>query len=316
MRNLFAVLAALLFAACGGGPPGWAGRWTSTGTWDLSGPLGNGRTLGDSVTDLLVEQTVSLLGVPSLVEDKAQLALDGAIRTHVKAVVDPFAPAELTPGGVVYDPLAMTLAQVKVHSELTLSAGKLPKSVEGTETFTGFEYTYQGTPTELDATVLGKQGAPIVAEWSGKETSATELDIEPHDVSVQFSELVRRVTDRIIDAAGQTALKNQVVNAIACDQIVARVAASGNLTVTVAEQSYTLTSTQLRSACDTAVPIVSERVLGLIKVDSQVVVGGKVSYSATRLQSGAGHGGLVTVAPAAIAPRLGVSFTAARPAPK
>lgn len=314
MRTRSLLFVSLLLCCACGGEPRWSGRYASTASWNLGGPLANGRTVGDSVTDLLVEQTVSLTGVPSLLEEKAQQALDALLRAPVKSVVDPLAPPELQPGGQVYEALALSLAQVRVESALELKAGRLPRSLGGVETFGAFEYTYAGTPYRLDAAALGAQGAPIVADWDGKESAADVLDVEPHAVELKFGELVQRIADRAVDAARQTELKNAIVAALTCDQVVARVVNGGpGVTITVADWSHTLSTQQLRDACNGAGPIIRERVVGLVKVDSKVELGGAVTFEGPgTLRSNDGFGGLVYVAPKALAPRVGVAFTAAR----
>jgi len=313
VRAVVVSLSLVWLAGCGGAPP-WSGTYASAGTWDLSGPLSNGRTVGDSAADLLVERTVSLIGVPSLLEGRAQQALDALLRAPVKEVVDPRVPPELRPGGSVYLALSTTLAKVDVESELELEGGVLPRSLQGRETFTAFEYTFAGTPHRLDASALGKQGVLAGANWSGKEATATSLEIDPHAVELQFGTLVQLIVDQVADATKQTELKNSLVAALTCDQVVSRVSkGSGGLTLTVGDWTHTLTDQELRTACDGAAPIIRERVVGLFKVDSPVEVGGTATYTPSgELRSAPSFGGLVLVAPKAIAPRVGVAFVAGR----
>jgi len=317
MRSKLLALFACALASCGGEPK-WVGQYTSAGTWDLGGPLANGRTVGDSVADLLVEQVISLVGVPSLVEDDVAKILDGAVRPAVKAVVDPNAPQELAPGGSIHDVLAMSLTQVKVESELQLETSYLPGSMKGVETFGSLELAHEGKTYRFDAKELSELGVVVNAEWKGQEKDGDVLEVDAHGIEIQFGELVKRLADALVDAAGQTRLKNEVKAAVSCEQIVARVAADGQgLAISVADWSKTISNDELHSACDQAVPMIEEQVLGLFKRDSTLEVGGKASFSAAsgELTSLDGFGGVVAVAPRPIAPRLAVQFTAKRTGP-
>lgn len=309
----FAVLACALVSC--GGEPKWVGKYTTAGTWDLGGPLANGRTVGDSVADLLVEQVVALIGVPSLVEDDAAKLLDAAVRPAVKAVVDPNAPKELAPGGSVHDVLALSLAQVKVESELELKTSVLPGSMKGTETFGAFEVVYEGKPYRFDAKELTALGVGVTAEWSGKEKDGDVLEVDAHGVEIEFGQLVKKLADLALDGASQIQLVGEVRAAVSCEQIVARIAADGTgLALAVGDWKKTVSNDELKTACDKAVPMIEERVLGLFKKDSTLEVGGKVSCASApgSLSSVEGFGGVVAVAPRPIAPRLAVAFTAQR----
>ena len=85
------------------------------------------------------------------------------------------------------------------------------------------------------------------------------------------------------------------------------------LTITAGDWKHTLTDQELRDACNGAAPIIRERVVGLFKVESPVEVGGAATYAPSgELRSDTSFGGLVLVAPKAIAPRVGVTFVAVR----
>jgi len=323
MRRLVALLFVLPWFGCGDGSPlsskdpPWVGQYAASGTWDLGGPLAGGRTVGDAVADLLVAQIVSLTGVPSLLEDKAHEYVDKAIREHVKAVVDPYVPADLAPGGSVYQVLAASLAKVDARSDIVLAEGLMPGSMKGSETFTALEYEHGGKTYKVTAADLGA-GVSIEAEWSGDESGDSTLEVKPHGVSIQFGALVQMVAAQVIDAAGQTDLKNQVQSAVACDQIVALIVGSGQgLEISLSDWSYTVDTADLTSACNSAATLLKDRALGMFALDSKLEVGGDVSWqasggTATGLTSAAGFGGILTVAPPAIAPRVTVAFSATR----
>ena len=318
IRVVSVLVLASVCAGCGGDDPPWIGKWAATGTWDVSGPLAQNRTVGDAVADILVEKIVGLTGVPSLLEDKTHEYVDKAIRDHVKSVVDGNAPAELSPGGSVHKVLAATLASVRAESTIELEEGLLPGSMKGNEIVTAVEYQHDNKAYRLAAAELAGAGVTIEAEWKGKEDGDNTLEVDQHGVEIHYGELVRRVADHVIDAAGQTKLKDDVHSAISCDQIVSLILGGGaGLKISVSDWSYTMSDADLKKACGDASTLVQSKVLGMFALDTLLEVGGKVTWSgdgeATGLQSASGFGGIVKVAPPAIAPRVTVSFTAKRP---
>jgi hypothetical protein len=309
-------LLSLLLASCGVvGEPRWTGTYAASGTWDLGGPLANDRTVGDAVADLFVGQLVEVLGIPSLLEDQAEGVVDKAVRPAVKAVVDPYAPPELSPGGSIYKVLGATLTQVKVESELTLEKDVLPGSMKGKEIFTSFAFEHEGKTYTLDAVELSKLGVDVTTEWKGKETQADQLQVDGHAVEIEFGELVQKMADQIVDVAGQAELKGEVKAAVSCDQIVANISKDGKgLTLAVADWSASLDDQQLKDACAKAVPMIDEQVLGLFSKDTTIELGGTATYDppAGELKSGEDFGGLIGIAPRPVAPRLHAAFTAKR----
>lgn len=316
MKTVHLALLSLFLASCGVvGDPHWIGTYSTSGTWDLGGPLANDRTVGDAVADLLTEQLVALLGIPSLVEDEAEGLVDKAVRPAVKTVVDPYAPAELSPGGSLYKVLGATLTQIKVESALTLEKDLLPGSMKGDERFTTFSFEHEGKVYALDAKELSRLGIDITAKWKGKETKADQLEVDGHSVEIEFGELVQRIADLLVDAAGQTELKGEVKAAISCDAIVANISQDGKgLSVKVGDWSSSLSDSQIKDACSKAVPMIEEQVLGLFSKDTTIELGGSAAYdaAASQLKSGEDFGGLIGIAPRPVAPRLKASFVAKR----
>jgi hypothetical protein len=136
-------------------------------------------------------------------------------------------------------------------------------------------------------------------------------------VKIQYGELVSRVASQVLDAAGQSALRDKVVAAVSCSQIVSGIlGGSGGFTITVASWSYTCPASDLEKACASAAEALKGRALGLFALDSRVEVGGNVTWKqpdgTIALRSGAGFGGVINVAPKAIAPRVTVAFSATR----
>jgi hypothetical protein len=317
-RTVAALVVVVVVAACNGEDTPWVGKYAATGTWDISGPLAGNRTVGDAVADLLVDEIVKLTGVPSALEDKTHEFVGKAIRDHVKSVVDGNAPAELAPGGSVTKVLAASLADVTATSSIELEEGLLPGSMKGRETVTSVAYRHEGKAYTLDASELAGAGVSIVADWEGDEEGDRTLEVDPHGVKIRYGELVSKVASHVVDAAGQGSLRSQVESALACDQIVTLVLGGGQgLKISVSDWSYSVGESDLKGACSSAAALLKDRALGLFALDSLLEVGGKVTWveeggKASELRSAAGFGGIVKVAPPALAPRVTVSFKATR----
>ncbi len=314
-RFLAVALAASLFC-CGDSTPPWAGTYSAEATWDLTAPLGGGRTVGDVVADVLVEQIVALLGVPSLLEDQIYGAVSKVVRAPVKAVVDGQIPPELAPGGDVYALLSTVLATLRSESTVVLEKGLLPGSMKGDETFSAFVFVHEGKTTRITVEELAGMGVTVSAEWGGREDGASTLAVDAHDVEIRFGELVRRVVTLLLDAAKQEQLKQQVLAAVGCEPIVKGIVGNGTgLTISVEDWSKSISTADLTKACGKGSDALAERVLGLFAVSAKVRVGGPVQWSgdpAATLKSGDGFGGVVLVGPAVIAPRTQVRLSAVR----
>src|SRR5688572_2890267 len=85
----------------------WPGVYAAHGVWDLSGPITAERTLGTVVTDLLVDQIVSLAGIPSLLVDEGRDVVRDLVGTKVKSLVDQSVPAPLRPNSDLMRKLAV-----------------------------------------------------------------------------------------------------------------------------------------------------------------------------------------------------------------
>lgn len=302
-------------------PPAWDATYSSSGTWDLSGPFSSGRTVGDAAAEIVIGQIVSLAGVPSLLEDKANKTLSDAFADDIAATVDANAPVELAPGSRLMQVLGTTLASVGIDSEITLEDGLLPLSVSGDENITQITYEHEATQYVIvPADLLPPSLVTIGARWKGSVDTSSQLEIDPHEVGIRYGELVRHVVTTVTDAAQLTTLQNQVAAAFDCGNIVSLILnGQTEITIDLVEWSYTMSATELDSACASGRSAAGDRVLGLFTVDSKVEVGGIVLLNDTngddvseRIENGAGFGGTLNVVPKAIAPRVQVVFAAER----
>jgi len=310
--TLATLLSPMVLAGCADAP--WAGTYTATGTWKLSGPLEGGRTLGDAAADLLLDQMASAAPVPSFLEEELKDWLGSQLREPVKAAVDAKAPKDLAPGGALTKLLGETLLSVQLDSTITLEGSS--DELEGTETVTALEYVIKGQPRRITASELAS-GASLSAVWAGEESGPGLLSIEPHALTLRYGDLVRRVLGDLVQASELSALDAQLQGALGCQTIVdAMLRGASGVKVTFVLWSYTFSAAELQSICAAAMSVAGSRALGQFALDSHVEVGGGVSWSATgtggELRSVAGFGGTVNVLPAAIAPKVTVVFTATR----
>jgi hypothetical protein len=304
---------------CGAGVDApWVGTYTTVSTWDISGPLAGGRTVGDAIADLLVDKIVGLSGVPSVLEEDAQELVSSLIRDDVKSAVDLYVPETLSPTGAMTVMLGETLANVTVESTLHLEEGLLPNSLEGSETIDKLTFEHEGILHDLlPLDLLADAGAEMEAEWSGSEDGETALEIDPHGVALQYGELVQRVALQLVDAAGLTQLKDDVAAAVDCNNVIADILdGEPAVELSVSSWSYSVDSTDLADACSSAQGLIGDRVLGMFARDSGVLIGGSLHIvggdPAEGLTSASDFGGIVNVAPAAIAPRIDVELDAVR----
>jgi len=320
MSKFISVATLLLLVSCGDDPV-WPGKYEVTGDWNLSGPLANNRTVGDAIADLVVEKIIGVAGVPGPLEDTVQELVDGNIRDDIKSVVDANVPAALAPTGSVTQALGASLADVRLESTLELEEGLLPGSVEGKEVVSALEYDNQGTTERVAPSELFPgAGIAMDAEWEGGEEDDGELDIDPHPLNIQYGELVAHAVSHVIDATGQQQLETDVLAAVDCTNIINGIlGGEASFDIGYDDFNVSLSTSDLAGACDAARALIEDRVLGMFALDTKVQVGGVVTYAdsngdgkADTLASGADFGGILTVAPDTIAPRVTVSFTATR----
>lgn len=304
---------------CNTKDPAWVGTYNLSGQWNLSGPLVGGRTVGDAVSDLLVEEIVNVTGVPSFAEDEVAQVVSSAVRSPVKNTVDANAPAPLAPDGMITAALASSLANVRVKSVLTLDTGLFPGSMEGHEVMSNIEFDSNGMSTEIPPKDL-LSGVTMEADWSGSEGDEGILKEKPHTVKIQFGEIVRRVAATILSDAEQQNMQDQVVTSVDCPQIVSDILGGGvTFEISVSKWSYSVSNAELETACEQTKNGVHSNVLGLFTSASFVEVGGNVSWSdsdyngqADRVSTEGPFGGMVSVAPEAIAPKVFLSFEGTR----
>lgn len=312
MRGLFLIVSVFV-TACG--DPPWVGKFDANATWNISGPLADGRTVGDAVADLLVGELVGALPAPDAILSRVQEAADALVRVPVKTLVDAAAPSSLQPDGAITLALQEALGSVLVESTLELEEATLD-DMEGTETLRRVTLTVGTETIELaPADLLGRAGK-LRAEWEGDEDDQG-LEVFDHEVPLHYGALVLRAAEELVDAQGLTELQAGVTAALDCAGIVADILdGKSGLTLSVAGWSHTIEAATFAATCDAVKSVAGERALGLFALDAGVTIGGKLtvkeSKSKVTLSSRAGFGGTVNVAPEVIAPKLEATMTAVR----
>jgi hypothetical protein len=310
--------------------PAWAGVHDATGLWDLAGPFTGGRTFGDAVAEMMVDEIVKRAGVPSALAGRAEQVVSALVADRVKAQVDLRAPAALQPHSPLMTKLALVFGSTEVASTISLRAGLRAGSVAGTEEIRSFTFGYQGARQTLAVGDLLAGATPpavtLAADWAGKEagTPADTLAIDQHAVSLRLGKMVLWVVDNVLHEQGAASLSESAASLIDCLALSALLLdGKDSFSFGVELASYTLTGATLREGCTAVTGLVKGRALGLFDLDAGVEVGGNVQHldldgdrRSDRLRSQAGFGGVVTkLLPGPLAPRVPVRFEAVRRPP-
>ena len=112
------------------GPPDWRGTYDVEGTWNLSGPFAEDQGLGWALSEIILGEVVSAVGVPSLLQESAQEKLSELVGGPLATVIEGHLPPEAGPDSPLVSALRASLATVQVSSGLQLEDGLLPGSVE------------------------------------------------------------------------------------------------------------------------------------------------------------------------------------------
>jgi len=311
-------------ATDGGGPTGplsWAGVYDADGVWDLSGPITAQRTLGDVVADLLIDQIVSLAGVPSAIEDQAKSVVRALVGGKIKSIVDAVTPAPLKPGSDLFTKLTAVLASAQVTSTIDVYPGSAAGSVEGSEELRAFKFTFQGRTATLPVGDLLERTVPLItlgAEWEGKQSGADVLVIDQHEFALRLGKMILWIVDNVLEEAGGPSLSQTAASVIDCNAITSAITGGkSSFSFGVGFLSFSVGTSSLNDGCRAATAAVAAKALGLFDMDAGVSLGGQVQALdddadavADRLKSLAGFGGSVT--DSAIAPRVAARFEAFR----
>jgi hypothetical protein len=308
-----------------GPPPGptiqlaYDGTYTLAETWDLSQPFGPDG-VGGVVADIMIEQAVSLAGVPSPLEDEARDLVADAVRQPIIDYVDGVVPDDVGSDSQTLATLKAILDDVDVGGTLALQASGDPDVFSGTHTITSIAVAHEATEYQVQmAELLAESGAVTVAgSFTGGATGATSISLGSHPLELRYGTLVEIVARDVlqIDTA---ALAQQAADALDCAQIVDRITTADTYEITIQGQGFSVPATALETACAAGVAEIREAALGLVRDDAGIRLGGPALLTdssgdgvADVVASGAGYGGAITALPLPFEPAVIASFTAQR----
>ena len=297
----------------GAQPIVYEGTYASEGTWDLSGPFAHGRTLGDVVVDVVIQQAIAHSNIPGPLKDDAEEALAGVLHDRASDLVDRQLPDDLGPDGDVIARLGEVFATVDVTTELTLEGGR------ATERLLALHVHHRGERVAIPLQALTRDGDDPLMVAADIDVRAQErgLELEPHTFEIHLGRLVQWLVEDvlIVDTAP---VREGIDRALDCDALVSRLT-QGALTLEVAGRTFDLEPRLLASGCEAARGQLTETVIGLTHKDTGVELGGAVLVDdsdgdglADLITSAPGYGGALTSVPGPLDPSVSASFTATR----
>jgi len=300
----------------------FAGTYSVSGTWDLSGPFGNGQTFGDHVGELMVHRIVTTLGVPALAEEDVKDAVRELAHQAIKDVVDANVPANLAPGGEVYDILAMTLASVKAEESILVTGTRPSINMSAKETVTKLLVPSAAGEIEIPLQDLKIDATDIVrieSEFTAKITSATTIEFEQHVMDMRIGQLLIWIIENLtnVNVQDQT---DALLATVDCAQFTSAVTGgSASVRVTVGNEDFDLDDSVITNQCNELKTKLAARILGIFDPDTKISIGGSVNAvdsdgdkAIDTLSSAAQYGGEFQVVGAAFNPAVSVSFSASR----
>jgi hypothetical protein len=303
------------------GPPpptiqvAYDGTYTLAESWDLSQPFGPDG-VGGVVADIMIDQVVSLAGVPGPLEDEAHDLVAEAVRQPIIDYVDSVVPDDVGSDSAVLAELKDIFDDVDVGGTLALQASGDRDVFSGTHTITSINVSgYQASMAEL----LVESGAVAIAgSFGGGATGPQHVSIGSHSIELRYGKLVEMVARDVLQI-DTDALAQQAADALDCAQIVDRITTGDSYEITVQGQGFDVTAIALETACTAAVAEIRASALGLVRDDAGIRLGGPALLTdasgdglADAVASETGYGGAITALPLPFEPAVIASFTAQR----
>ena len=310
-------------SACTVVKPGeWYGAYAIDGKWNLSAPLTAERGLGDVVAELVVEDALAFLGVPSFAKSKARSVLESAIAQPIRDRVNGSVTDDFLRRDSFFADLIAVTASVQAQSRVELNRDGDSSVVSGVEELERLSVTHRGAVHDFDPALLagGPVPAPVLALWSGR-FNGEALEIAPHSFSVGYGDLLNEIVSDVLGVDAFQEFKSRIAGAVDCEHLVQLLTGGdGEVGVSVLGRSYSVDASPLTDACSGVINGLAGSVFGLLDVDVGVVVGGDVAVADTdcdgvsdKLRSLDNYGGILDLAgPSSLAPRIAVSFLGAR----
>jgi hypothetical protein len=300
-----------------------AGTYHSLSQWNLSSAITEHPGVGTIVADLVIEQVVSLAGVPSPLEDAAREKVAAVVHEPIREYVDSRVPSILVPESELLTELGAILGDVDVESDIELAVAATDDTrLTGRETLLSLELRRGERSLRLpvDGLAIGNASVPIGANISGDITAGTALSIAPHSFALRFDVLLAHAATELLGVLDAETLGQQVSAALECAQIVEHITGGNDsITIEVGGMTFTAGLEDLLDGCEFVRIEITDYALGLINPDLGIAVGGSANAIdadgdaiAERLVSGADYSGLITSIPLPTPTRFNASFTAAR----
>lgn len=294
----------------------YAGTYAMEGTWDLSAPFG-GDGIGGFVADLIIEQVVSLAGVPGPLEDEATELVAGQIRQPIVDQVNAVVPTEMLTSSPTMQALDAIFSAIAVEGSLQLVAGADPDLFGGTERVTGIAATHESTVVTVSMTELLEGGVEVAGTVGGSAVSADVLAIGQHPLQIRFGMLVAILAR---DALGVDvfALGDQALAAIVCADVVDEITGGADAyAITVGGMDFSVPAATLVDACEDLKLELADAALGMFARDAGIRLGGNARLAGasgvtSTVTSEPGYGGAITALPLPVEPQVTATFAATR----
>ena len=295
------------------------GSYTTTGSWDLSGPFGANTTPGDVAANLIIDELVNRLGVPSLAKDRAFELLSDLGHDAIAGQVDSALPAAWQQGGAVRDSLSAVLATIFRDTSLQLNLADDAVTLTGRSVVTELRIISQGETLIVPlAQVFGDQ-VTLAADLTGQALSDAVFRLDEHRYALGFSSLVRWILSDRLGLDLET-LRNEIRAQVDCPGLIAELTDDqGGLTLEVRSVQYAIASDAIAQVCPAIESTMVDSVLGLFERDSTLALQGRV-YSddnnsdgiVDALRSDADFAGHFRGFPGPVDPVVAASFSGAR----
>lgn len=289
------------------------GEYTSTGQWDLSGPLKNDETIGELTGDLFVELLVKQIGVPSRLKNDAERALGAVLRRPTADAIDRLLP-ELTARGTK-ETLSALLAELQIDSKLQLTAKRGILNI--TETISAI--TVQAGEEELEIPselLVGDEMDTTAISSSYQGTpKGDRLVMSSHGFAIRFDLAIVWLLDEFV-FKGEDFKMADISERLGCDSFNEQITFES---ISVGGFSINPTPTHIQRACAQLVSKIESQILGIFTADTGITLGGSVltldddkDGQVERLESAEDYQGEWTVVLNSTAPNISVDLQAVR----
>ena len=274
-------------------------------------------TVGEIVADELIAQMVDRAGVPSLLQDEARDVVAKAVREPIRDEIDGNVPASLHPDSQLMADLAEALGALEVDSTIELATGASdPNQLVGLEEIVAIRADRGSYSVPIAD--LSTVGGLIAADLSGRITGAATATIDRHELVLRLDVLIARVASDVlgVDVEVITQTAREAVECTALVSVITGGAATYEFRV--AGKTFSLGMDLLMSGCGAARDAMFDQLLGLVRRDVGVAIGGSITLGdsdadvVADLFRNANYSGTITAAPTMNDPVFAITLDATR----